>query len=89
MAVFSQVSVTTTPTRLAPINGNRKAIIFVNRGTADLYLGGSNAITVTPGPTNPAVQFRAQEQLNFGADPSEFWAVSTSGTQRVDVIEIT
>jgi hypothetical protein len=83
MAAFSHVDVTTAPTQLAPVNGNRKAIIFINRGVADLYIGSSSSVSSTTG-----VQFRAQEQLNFGADPSEFWAVSTSGTQRVDVIEI-
>jgi hypothetical protein len=84
MAVFSHVNVGTTPVQLAPVNGNRKAIIFINRGVADLYIGSSSAVSSTTG-----VQFRAQEQLNFGADPSEFWAVSVSGTQRVDMIEIT
>lgn len=89
MAVFSQVSVTTTPTQIAPVNGNRKALIIVNRGTADLYIGASSAIVAVPDATNPAIQLRAQEQLNFGADPSEIWGVAVSGTQRVDVVEIT
>jgi hypothetical protein len=88
MASFRQVNVGITPIQLAPINGNRKALIFINRGTADLYIGASNAISTVIGPAAIATQFRAQEQLNFGADPDEFWAVATSGTQRVDVIEI-
>lgn len=83
MALLSRVNVTTTPTLVAALNGNRKSLLLVNRGTADIYIGADNTVSSATG-----VQFRPQEQITLTGDPSEVWAVASSGTQRVDTIEV-
>lgn len=83
MASFSRVNVGTTPVEIAPVNGNRKSIVLINRGTADIYIADTNQVSATTG-----IQFRPQEQLTFMGDASAIWCIASSGTQRVDIIEV-
>lgn len=83
MATFSKIDVTTVATKILAINGNRKSALVVNRGTADIYLGADNTVTSTTG-----VLFRPQEQLTFTGDADEVWAIASSGTQPVHIVEV-
>jgi hypothetical protein len=84
VAVFSaQVPVTTTATALTnatnTVGPGTGAIMFCNRGTAAVYVGG------------PAVTTGTGFQLDVGqaipADASVGWfAIAASGTHRVDVL---
>lgn len=84
MAAISKVNVGTTAVRLAQANGDRKAITFVNRGVANVFIASDSSVTAATGLT-----VRPQEAVGFSADPSEFWAIAASGTQGVEVAEIT
>jgi len=83
MAVITKVDVSVTAIQLIAANGDRRAVTFVNRGTANVYISSSSTVTATTGLT-----VRPQEAVTFNADPSEFWAIAASGTQSVEVAEI-
>jgi hypothetical protein len=48
--VWNQVTVTTTATAIRPaVNANRAALVVVNHGSTNVFLGFSNAVTPTTG----------------------------------------
>lgn len=75
-----QVSVTTASTSVAAARDTRKAIVMVNRGSANVFVSGSGAATTSHFQLSPGdgVTIRTTAAIT---------AIAASGTQTVHYIE--
>lgn len=81
--LISRVNVGTTAVLLASTSSTRAAVLVKNNGTANVYLGSTNAVSGTTGyPLYP------NESVRLEPWSAELWAVAVSGTQDVAVMEI-
>ena len=79
------VTLTVTPVQLLAANGQRRAYSVINRGAADIYVGGSD---VTSAGAN-GLTVQQGEQVGAEGDTDEVWAAASAGSQRIEVVEIT
>ena len=85
MPSIKRVTVGVTAVQLLVANGNRKAYTIVNRGTGNVFLGESSALTTTTDSfqVEPGQAFSAED------DPSdEIWAIASVAGQDVQIAEI-
>lgn len=81
--LLSRVNVGTTATLIASTSTTRAAVIVKNNGTANVYLGPTNAVSGSTGyPLYPGETIRLEP---WG---SAIWAIAVSGTQDVAVMEV-
>jgi len=76
------VTVTTKPTRVAPKNSKRKAILIYNNGDATIYIIDSPSKGINDGIPVPA-----KSDYTNRWTTAEIWAVAESGSQDVRVEE--
>ena len=75
-------SITTSASKVASANKNRKSITFQNTGSATVSLGGSD-VTGSNG-----YQLAAGGVFTDNATDTEWWAVTASGSSTLHVIEV-
>jgi hypothetical protein len=83
MAQVSRVLVGIVPTLIVAANGNRKAMMIKNDGTASIFLANSDQVTVADGLVLPQ-----GVQLNVEGDTDAYWGICAAGTQQVNIVEI-
>ncbi len=91
VVAITNVTVTTTPTRVAQNDFERMALTFINVGAADLHMTPSNTVTssqgIALGHDGGSLSLAANEDLALvGWD---WWAVVATGTTTVTVVTVT
>jgi len=86
MPTFTNTIVGTAAVRVLAEDGMRKSYVLVNRGTVNIFLGNSSAVTAvaTSGfQVEPGQAFAGED------DPTdEIWAISTIAAQNLNVSTI-
>jgi len=83
MAEVTKVTVDVTPTQIIPANGMRKSMMIRNNGTASIFVGKDNQVTIVTG-----LELPQGVQLNVDADTAAYWGIAAVGTQACDVVEV-
>jgi hypothetical protein len=71
--------------QLAKLNTNRKSLLVQNQGAQNIFIGPST-VTIS-GPTTGYL-VAAGTTFTDNASADELWALSSSGTQIVSVVEV-
>ncbi len=79
----SQVTVTTSPTKIVG-TGNIIREVHIHNVHGDIYIGGDNTVSTTNGVL---VENKSHDVMHLPAT-AEIWAVVTTGTAVVYVLEV-
>lgn len=83
--VHSIVTTTTTPQRIAVARSQRRTITLQNQGSATVYIGDQ---TVTASGSTRGYALFAGASFTDNASDGEWWAVASTSTQAVHIIDV-